>query len=235
MAAPRKIFRIEETSARRYAVPVDDDDQAGQRHAEMMGELGALRAMMAPTRRPAARRPTAAPATTAPAESTRLSSELNLIHGAINGDGADVEETRVSASSMTRIARELEAIVHGSERATQKILAAAEEIDQVANNLSAALKGRIEQGLADDIQDIVIKVFEACNFQDLIGQRVAKVMARLNFIEDHIARVLDEIKSEPLTPVTAAHDDAQLLHGPRLEGDSGHASQDDVDALFNSD
>ena len=26
--------------------------------------------------------------------------------------------------------------------------------------------------------------------------------------------------------------DAKLLNGPKLEGDEGHASQDDIDALF---
>ena len=40
---------------------------------------------------------------------------------------------------MTRIAHELEEVVDSTERATQQVLAAAEEIDQVANNLAAAL------------------------------------------------------------------------------------------------
>jgi chemotaxis protein CheZ len=26
--------------------------------------------------------------------------------------------------------------------------------------------------------------------------------------------------------------DAKLLNGPKLDGDAGHASQDDIDALF---
>jgi chemotaxis protein CheZ len=126
---------------------------------------------------------------------------------------------------------ELSAVVTGTERATQKILAAAEEIDSVANTLSAALKGKIEQNLAHDIQDLVIEIFEACNFQDLIGQRVAKVSATLRFVEDHIARVLDEIKN----PAAATRrDGAQTLHGPRLDIDDGHASQGEIDALFDA-
>ena len=42
------------------------------------------------------------------------------------------------------------------------------------------------QGLAHDIQDRVVQIFEACNFQDLTGQRVAKVVATLKFIEEHV-------------------------------------------------
>ncbi len=98
----------------------------------------------------------------------------------------------------------------GTAQATQQILAAAEEIDQLADNLSAALNGRIEQELAQDIADSVLRIFEACNFQDLIGQRVAKVM-----------KTLQTDEAVPMPPT----DDAPALHGPRLDGDKGHMSQ----------
>jgi hypothetical protein len=53
----------------------------------------------------------------------------------------------------------------------------------------------------------------------------------LRFVEDHIVRVLDEIKN----PTTATgQDGVQTPHGPRLAGDNGHASQDEIDALFAS-
>ena len=113
-------------------------------------------------------------------------------------------------------------MIKGCEQATQKILAAAEEIDQAANNLSAALKGNSEQGLAQDIRDRVIAIFEACNFQDLTSQRVAKVLAAFGGIEQQIARVLDELTREPAPP----------MHGPRLENDRGHVSQREVNSLF---
>jgi len=123
---------------------------------------------------------------------------------------------------MTRIAQEIEAAVATSEQATQKILAAAEEIDQAANNLSAAVKGDSEQGLAQDIRDRVIAIFEACNFQDLNSQRMAKIKAALAGIEKLIGGTLDE-----------PHDNASpIMHGPSLEGDAGHASQTEVDWLF---
>ena len=225
MAEPRKVFRIEETAVARLK-PSVDAAHGGLRHAEIMEELRALRAALA------------ACALTSPREGTdgetsRLSSELNLIAGAIRGgDGGSATGAAsqpADTPSKARVAHELNAVVEGTERATQKILAAAEEIDAAANNLSAALNGRIEQSMAQDIQDLVIKIFEACNFQDLIGQRVAKVLATLNFVEDHIGRVLEEMRT---ASASRRRNGVAALHGPRLDGDPGHASQDDVDAMF---
>ena len=217
MAAPRKIFRIEKMIAPQFA------PQRDRQHGEIMQQLNALRVMLE----------TAPAAPTAPAGESRrddirhLVSELRLIHSAIRG--APPTQPRPggsAAASAVRIAGELEAVIGDSELATQKILAAAEDIDQAANNLSATLKGDFGYGLAQDIRDRVIQIFEACNFQDLTSQRVAKVMAALGSLERQIARVLDEL----------ARINATLpLHGPRLAADDGHISQGDIDSLFDGD
>jgi chemotaxis protein CheZ len=226
MAEPRKVFRIEQAAAARLERSVDTTLD-GLRLSEIMLELGALRAALAAAL-PGRFQPIAA---SEPAGVARLTSELNLIAGAIRGGDDEDSGKKPSGSNgaraetpMSRVEHELHAVVNGTEQATQKILTAAEEIDATANTLSAALDGKIEQGMALDIQDLVIQIFEACNFQDLIGQRIAKVMASLKFVEDHIARVLEEIKT-----ASAAGKD---LHGPRLDGDDGHASQVDIDAMF---
>jgi chemotaxis protein CheZ len=228
MTAPRKIFRIEETAATRLEQSLADT-QASLRHAELLQEFAALRALLA------AAPPRRSGKSDGPkgAETARLACELNLIHGAINGTEqgyAGGNSASLQTAQLTRIGHELDAVVNGTDQATQKILAAAEEIDQAANNLSAALKGKIEQDFAQDIQDFVLQIFEACNFQDLTGQRVSKVMATLKFIEDHITRVLGEIKNG--LPVPARTDGAQVLHGPPLDIDRGHITQSDIDALF---
>jgi chemotaxis protein CheZ len=230
MAAPRKVFRIEETPNARLA---DDGAEASLRHAEIMQtqilqELAALRSAYAAPTSSASRSDMSSDL--AGAATGRLTSELHLIADRLAGGNAG-DSDDVAAVPLTRIANELLAVTDGTEQATQKILAAAEEIDQLANNLSAALKGKIEQGLAQDIQDFVLRIFEACNFQDLIGQRVDKVMTTLKFVEDHITSVLDEIKT--MSAGTSA-DGAQYLHGPRLEHDTGHVSQLDIDAIFDT-
>ena len=71
-------------------------------------------------------------------------------------------------------------------------------------------------------------IFEACNFQDLTSQRVAKVRASVNSLDRQIARVLEEL---------ARADAAPPLSGPRLGDDAGqgHVSQSDIDSLFDGD
>ena len=96
-----------------------------------------------------------------------------------------------------------------------------------------------QQALSEEIQERVISIFEACNFQDLTGQRISKVMNTMKFIEHHIVAMMeiwggvDEIKSHAPPVVDTRDEDAKLLNGPRALGESGHASQDDIDALFN--
>lgn len=224
MPEPRKIFRIEQTAAAQLEQPADGAPSEPP-YSEIMRELRALRAALsvaAPLR-------AAANVGHTNGRVTDLTSQLTLIAGAIRGDGiapvdASTQAGAPAEAPLSRIDSELLAVVSGTEQATQKILAAAEEIDITANNLSAALSGKIEQGLAQDIQDLVIQIFEACNFQDLIGQRVAKVLTAMKFVEEHIARVLEEIKTASVA--------AASLHGPRLDGDRGHASQDDIDTMF---
>ena len=197
MAEPRKVFRIEHTVAARPARRVHGTP-VSPHHSEIVQALGALRALMAAS----------APAPPTDAIAPR-------------GDTGAGGDAALQSENMTRIAHELGAVTAGTAHATQKILAAAEEIDQLADNLSAALKGRIEQELAQDISDGVLRIFEACNFQDLIGQRVAKVMKTLKANE-----------APPVPADDAAPDLAPDLHGPRLDSDKGHLSQSEIDAMF---
>jgi chemotaxis protein CheZ len=221
MAVQRKVFRIEKMAAPRFE-PQGDETHA-PRHGEIMQELSALRAILAAA--PAAQIAQGNPPRQD--EIQRLVSELRLVQSAIRtNQHTQLADAGPAPATAARIAGELEAVIGDSELATQKILAAAEDIDQAANNLSAALKGDFENGLAQDIRDRAIQIFEACNFQDLTSQRVAKVMATFAGLERQIARALDELAGVNAAPP---------MHGPRLAGDPGHVSQSDVDSLFDRD
>ena len=92
--------------------------------------------------------------------------------------------------------------------------------------------------LSEEIQERVVSIFEACNFQDLTGQRINKVMTTMKFIENHITVMMDiwggvdAIKAHAPAIIDDREGDAKLLNGPKLDGDEGHASQNDIDALF---
>ncbi len=134
---------------------------------------------------------------------------------------------------MTRAAGELGAAVEGMEKATVKILKSTEVIDESARALAVALKTDFERGLCQDIQDHVVHIYEACNFQDLGGQRIGNVIATLTTIEDKVAGMLDRCKAQPgEVPTIKPAAEPGLINGPRLDGASGHTSQSDIDVLF---
>jgi chemotaxis protein CheZ len=137
---------------------------------------------------------------------------------------------------MARAADELRASVDGMDHATQKILGKVELIDDSAKTLASALKNDYERGLAQDIQDHVVQIYEACNFQDLAGQRISNVIGIMTMLEDQVAVMLDRCdvpgaKDEPFAAANPAAGRG-LLNGPKLDGDQGHASQQDIDKLF---
>jgi chemotaxis protein CheZ len=174
-------------------------------------------------------------------EAAKLKTELDLIQDAITQTKHEIATLHVTGfegPEMARVTNELDAIVGGTEKATEQILSNSEEIDQMAATLAARLKDDQNQALVQDMQERVIKIFEACNFQDLTGQRITKVVSTLKFIETHIVRMmeiwggLDAFKEIEAESMAARAGDARLLNGPKLDDEIGHASQDEIDALF---
>jgi chemotaxis protein CheZ len=90
------------------------------------------------------------------------------------------------------------------------------------------------------ILDRVVTLYETCNFQDLTGQRITKIVKVLKFVEDRLDTLIStwgglaafkDFAEEDLSRKTA-DGTRVLLNGPKLDGDPGHVSQADVDALF---
>ncbi len=246
MPQQRKIFRIEErlqADAQLVMAAGLGEDLAALRHHELMTELAALRSLLEAKR-------STAPASfvrdrDTVADASELKAELDLVHEAIRRTKEEVgglEPGSSIAPEVTRLARELDAVVTCTEQATQSVLTAAEKIDQIANTLCALLKDGYARGLAQDVRDSVVRIFEACNFQDLTGQRISKVIAALKFIEDRIDRtckIWSRIDcATPSAPAAAELPgqgiDRKLLNGPKLPGDPGHSTQADIDLIFDS-
>ena len=92
---------------------------------------------------------------------------------------------------MAKVTGELGAVVGGTEEATQQILEAAEAIDQAATAMTKVNSPDQQKLLSEEIGERVVSIFEACNFQDLTGQRISKVMTTMKFIENHITVMMD--------------------------------------------
>ncbi|MCP3463844.1 MULTISPECIES: protein phosphatase CheZ [unclassified Bradyrhizobium] len=256
MAVHRKRFRAEEAIV--GEMPISEMiDETAPMHSEIMAELRAIRAQMARNSQAANAAPPSTEAVVAQEvadtramletyraqieQCEKLKVELDLIHDAIDRTKREIATLHgksFDGGEMAKVNGELGAVVGGTEQATQQILEAAESIDQAASALSKVDSVDQQKRLADDIQERVISIFEACNFQDLTGQRINKVMGTMKFIEQHINAMMeiwggvDAIKAHAQPIIDTRDEDAKLLNGPKLAGDVGHASQDDIDALF---
>ncbi|WP_398484557.1 protein phosphatase CheZ [Tardiphaga sp.] len=260
MSVRRKRFRIEEVFGTPSPVAENDGGEPMPMHREIMTELRAIRAQMAA--------PAAASGHNAVTEEVgaaaqkqieeaqallatyraqieqceKLKIELDLIHDAITRTKQEIAVLHgksFDGDEMAKVNGELGAVVGGTEEATQQILAAAEAIDNAAAAAGKVNSPEQQKQLLEEISDNVVSIFEACNFQDLTGQRISKVMTTMKFIENRITAMMDiwggvdEIKAHAPPKVDDRSDDDKLLNGPKLDGDVGHASQDDIDALFN--
>ena len=124
----------------------------------------------------------------------KLKVELDLIHDAISRTKHEIavlHGNSFNGDEMSKVTGELGAVVGGTEQATQQILEAAEAIDQAATAMTKVNSPDQQKLLSDEIQERVVSIFEACNFQDLTGQRISKVMTTMKFIENHITVMMD--------------------------------------------
>jgi chemotaxis protein CheZ len=128
---------------------------------------------------------------------------------------------------------ELEAVLGATEDATNGILGAVEKIE--------SLTAKMPPEVAEVVTEAVTQVYESCNFQDVTGQRISKVVKALQHIEQTITGLLaafgDEIakqrhESDEAEPPAAAVSDGDLLNGPQLPQDAKR--QAEIDALFGS-
>ena len=174
-------------------------------------------------------------------EAQKIKDELTQIHDAIaetKREIATLHDAGRDELKVSRMTDELGAIVEGTEDATETILQAAEEIDGKASDLIATLRQQGNKNEACDIQEQVVKIFEACNFQDLTGQRITKVVNAFCFIEQRVDRMMEiwggieGFKDIEKVNLPERTDHEELLNGPALVEDENVASQDDIDALF---
>ncbi len=209
-----------------------------ERHAEIMAGLAELKALMQPATEfsqallEEQRRDLR--------EAQRLKEELDAISAAIQSTKQEIATIHYAGAGgreMARVSDELGAIVIHTEDATNAILETAEAVDDLAANLAARLTGD-DAALAREISDRVVSIFEACNFQDITGQRIAKVVAAMGFVEARVERMIEIwgglacFQDVGLAEDAVRDGEAALLNGPALADDEGLTTQNDIDALF---
>ena len=132
----------------------------------------------------------------------------------------DIGNTRIPGAS-----QELDAVVRDTERATETIMTEAETIMGLDPTDLAAYKAEVDAAM--------MRMFEACSFQDLTGQRIKKVITTLRHIEDRVSRFAGALGVQDSAAAETADEKRNrelILNGPARDGPA--TSQDDIDAMF---
>lgn len=178
-------------------------------------------------------------------ESDRSRAEVNMLKNEVRALSLAIQHTKAEIAALRpananddrliAVTNELDAIVTSTEGATNGILEAAEKIDGLAGQLQAQATDGFASHMAEDIREAVVAIFESCNFQDITGQRITKVVKTLQYIEERVNKMIeiwgpDTFDDLDVPAEVDVDEEAKLLNGPQLENQG--VSQADIDKLF---
>lgn len=137
----------------------------------------------------------------------------------------DIKEQRIPTAGA-----ELEAVVTDTERATETIMHEAEMLLGTKPDDIAAYKSQVD--------DAMMRIIEACSFQDLSGQRVSKVVESLRHVEKRVSRFaatmgVHDAEADEDEIAEAERKKKLHLNGPALGGPE--VKQEAIDQMIASD
>jgi chemotaxis protein CheZ len=162
----------------------------------------------------------------------RVYRELREIAGYIDSMRHELGALQVNDLKNNHIpaaGHELDAIVQATELATNTIMECAEAVMAADASKPAAYKALVDEKM--------LVIFEACSFQDITGQRIAKVVETLQHIEERVSRFAEVMQAKDIEGFLsesererAERKEKLLLHGPQLAGQG--VDQAKVDEMF---
>jgi chemotaxis protein CheZ len=166
------------------------------------------------------------------ANEVALLAELEALGNEVARAKQEIASLRVediNASHIPTATDELDAVIEHTATATNEILDVCETLESMQKHLPA------EE--AEALSGAVTRIYEACSFQDITGQRIAKVVAALKAIESRVALVTARFSSADAPSASPAGADARtegerLAHGPQLPMNA--SSQEEIDRLLAS-
>jgi chemotaxis protein CheZ len=170
----------------------------------------------------------------------QIQTEIADISGRIKATKVEMAALRhplAGDDKFLQASQELSAVVSATEGATNAIMACAEELEEIIQELKSSMPEGYQADRVNDMVEVIVRIYEACNFQDLTGQRITKVVRALTFIEERVDAMMGlwnrrEFEAMPLPPSVTKKDEHLDLHGPAESGVDGNVSQADIDALF---
>ena len=166
-----------------------------------------------------------------------LLAELEALGRTIAQAKAEIAALRVEEIEAEHIpvaTDELDAVLEHTAAATNEILDTCEVLERLVPELPALPAARIGEA--------VTRIYEACSFQDITGQRIAKVVAALKEIEGRVQQITQRFgpSAGGGAPVAAPArerlpgrtEGERLAQGPQLP--AAASSQAEIDALLAS-
>jgi chemotaxis protein CheZ len=170
-----------------------------------------------------------------------LTPSERAVYGNLVDVARDIQRTRAEIAALRpdemkdsflpTAADELDGVIEATADATNAIMDATESIEDVIGGVD----GEVGRRLAN----ATTRIYEACGFQDITGQRITKVVGALKQIETRVdgmmATVGDEIQklkaAERAAPQKSISiTDESLLNGPQRVGVA--ATQAEIDSLL---
>lgn len=162
----------------------------------------------------------------------KIYNELSALAHYIEQTRADLAKSQpgeISSRHIPMATDELDAVVGATAEATNAIMDSCEKIE----NVCAALT---DPEAKNALTESVTRIYEACGFQDITGQRITKVVGTLKHIEEKVAHILKAVEGGGETAADrpaeedTRKDDARLLNGPQMPGKG--VDQDEIDRLL---
>lgn len=173
-------------------------------------------------------------------------SELAKVINSARRELDDVNPSYLHQEELPQASNELDEIVKTTEKATNKIVDSTEQLQGVNSRIRERLMmvdPPIDEDVMMSVDDAfaesethISAIYEACNFQDLTGQRIKKIRNVLADIERQVMHLVIvfglENRSGNLTDKEKEKllNEADLLKGPNKEGEG--LEQDDIDDIL---
>ena len=162
------------------------------------------------------------------ATETSLLNEIEALGRTISAARQEISALRVDDimdRDIPLATDELDAIVQHTAVATNAILESCELLDDIASGIGGDTAIRL--------RGEITKIYEACSFQDITGQRITKVVTTLKVIEDKVSRIVTMFgPGDGSAAISEAEPTTGLLNGPQLP--SNAMDQSEVDKLLAS-
>ena len=95
---------------------------------------------------------------------------------------ASLRPEEITDTHLPTATDELEAVVGATEQATESIFEAVERIEELTEAMDTEVSTKVVES--------VTKVYEACSFQDITGQRISKIVKTMNLLEGTLSSLV---------------------------------------------